>query len=790
MKRFAWVTILSLAALSAAVAATRRDFTRPNLRVFVEMSDSAAYRSHSENPVLRGGQTLQPPPAGTVPRGYRAYRYEASEDDRKRAGRELKNPLATTLGALTEGHRLYDNNCLHCHGRSGRGDGAVAKRVPTFSMPISGLATGKLPDGEIFHIITHGRNNMPPHGSQIRPDDRWKIVLYLRELQREEAARLQRLGLVYEDQEDPRPYSLVSTDYGRELFQSNCASCHGAEGRNPTRGVPTLNHPRVLGVADDGFYLNIISHGRKGTAMAAYGEILTPTQLQSVVRYIRSWQPAEPDRSRIDTRLGDPVVGRAVYHGNCAACHGPAGEGGIGNSLNRPSFLAVASDTFLRDTITLGRKHTAMPAATTLREGDISDLIAYIRTWSPKKHDYAAVAKILPDASAAMGKKLYAARCASCHDRDGAGGIGPRLNSNDFLRLADDEFLYRAIVEGRPNTAMPAWHFLEARDVADLIAHLRSWQKVPPARLSKAPRKGDRPEFGEILYNKTCVQCHGPAGRGGVGPQLANAVLLDSASDEFLFHSIAYGRPGTAMRGFLKDGSAGSLMPLSANDIDNIIGYLRELQAHPSVEAPMRPHDATSITRGKEIFDRTAACAKCHGEEGEGALGPAITNPDFLRVASDGYLIGTIILGRERTEMPSFYRSGAIALSQGEVEDVVAYIRSFEHKPSVKRREVERSDSSIAEGRDLFLAHCASCHGSEGHGPANNKIVNGYAPSINNPQFLAAADDGFLLATIALGRPGTPMRSFARGSGGISDLSADEIKKIVAYIRSWEHQEE
>ncbi len=36
------------------------------------------------------------------------------------------------------------------------------------------------PDGEIYHVITVGGAAMGSHASQIKPDDRWKIILYIR----------------------------------------------------------------------------------------------------------------------------------------------------------------------------------------------------------------------------------------------------------------------------------------------------------------------------------------------------------------------------------------------------------------------------------------------------------------------------------------------------------------------------------------------------------------------------------------------------------------------------------
>ncbi|MBI4060313.1 MAG: hypothetical protein HY403_02665 [Elusimicrobia bacterium] len=45
------------------------------------------------------------------------------------------------------------------------------------------------------------------------------------------------------------------------------------------------------------------------------------------------------------------------------------------------------------------------------------------------------------------------------------------------------------------------------------------------------------------------------------------------------------------------------------------------------------------------------------------------------------------------------------------------------------------------------------------------------------------------MATIAIGRPNTGMRPFGAGAGGVADLSAADIRKIVAYMRSWEDKQ-
>jgi mono/diheme cytochrome c family protein len=47
-----------------------------------------------------------------------------------------------------------------------------------------------MPDGEIFHTITYGKNLMGAYGSTVNPRDRWAIIAYLRALQRAHLATL------------------------------------------------------------------------------------------------------------------------------------------------------------------------------------------------------------------------------------------------------------------------------------------------------------------------------------------------------------------------------------------------------------------------------------------------------------------------------------------------------------------------------------------------------------------------------------------------------------------------
>jgi mono/diheme cytochrome c family protein len=96
----------------------------------------------------------------------------------------LKNPLAATPENIEAGKLQYERFCQHCHGEGGKGDGLVAKAykgVPVYSSD----ALKDVNDGHIYHVITHGKGRMWPHGSQISSENRWKIVLYVHELQKQ-----------------------------------------------------------------------------------------------------------------------------------------------------------------------------------------------------------------------------------------------------------------------------------------------------------------------------------------------------------------------------------------------------------------------------------------------------------------------------------------------------------------------------------------------------------------------------------------------------------------------------
>lgn len=187
------INVLLMIALGAVIVitiVTRRDYTQRNTEFLPGMVNSVAYDAFTPNPVFGDGKTLQALPAGTIARGFAPMHYQATPEDALRAGQELHSPLnpADSAADLARGVTVFKNICSPCHGNTAMGDGTVTKRG--FPPPPSLMADRAMTmaDGQMFHIITYGQNNMPPLTAQISRRDRWCAILHVRALQAKQAA--------------------------------------------------------------------------------------------------------------------------------------------------------------------------------------------------------------------------------------------------------------------------------------------------------------------------------------------------------------------------------------------------------------------------------------------------------------------------------------------------------------------------------------------------------------------------------------------------------------------------
>lgn len=189
---------------------------------------------------------------------------------------------------------------------------------------------------------------------------------------------------------------------------------------------------------------------------------------------------------------------------------------------------------------------------------------------------------------------------------------------------------------------------------------------------------------GEKLYLQNCSVCHGNKGAGGVGIPLNLKSFQETVSDQYLKDTIKLGRIGRTMPAFSN---------LGEQEIAAIVKHLRSFSnATPVI------FDPTPITgdikHGSQLYREK--CATCHGDKGQGGKGtgvtysrprdltiipPALNNQGFLASASDEMIKHTLMNGRDKTPMNSFLKQG---LTEADINDVVAYIRSLETKETHK----------------------------------------------------------------------------------------------------------
>jgi mono/diheme cytochrome c family protein len=186
--------------------------------------------------------------------------------------------------------------------------------------------------------------------------------------------------------------------------------------------------------------------------------------------------------------------------------------------------------------------------------------------------------------------------------------------------------------------------------------------------------------------------------------------------------------------------------------------------------------DEAKIAEGAQLYAQN--CVFCHQADAIGKPGfaPSLSNPEFLSVASDKFLLGTIRDGRLGTGMPPFSHLG-----RDKGRAIVAYLRSFSKLPN-RAAEVDAQPDAHGDprlGQQWFEYICSTCHGPAGDG----YVAGGTGTAIGKAGTLNKVSDGFLRTTIKQGRSNTRMLGFS-GPEGLANLSDQEVDDIIVYLRT------
>lgn len=92
-----------------------------------------------------------------------------------------KNPAPKNAASLARGKKIYTDNCVSCHGASGRGDGPAGKALTPKPADLVAMA-GNHPDGDYAWKIENGRGPMPPWKGVLTQNQIWDVVNYVQSL--------------------------------------------------------------------------------------------------------------------------------------------------------------------------------------------------------------------------------------------------------------------------------------------------------------------------------------------------------------------------------------------------------------------------------------------------------------------------------------------------------------------------------------------------------------------------------------------------------------------------------
>ena len=239
----------------------------------------------------------------------------------------------------------------------------------------------------------------------------------------------------------------------------------------------------------------------------------------------------------------DPGLGKRLFDGQCAVCHGAGGNGGEAPDLTRPRLPRAPDDNALQALIETGIS-PRMPGLRRLSEGDMGALVRYVRS-------LARVSDVASVGDAQKGRALYEKlSCANCHVVNGQGGtLGPVLTEIGLVRGATH--LRQALVE--PGAALPIRPLPQSN-----IPMLKGFTEYVPVRI--VTRDGREVRGVRLNEDAVTIQVRDTANR---------------------FHSFRKDDVKSIER---ETGT--SLMPsyqgrISAAELDDLVAYLSSLRGAP-----------------------------------------------------------------------------------------------------------------------------------------------------------------------------------------------------------------
>ncbi|MCI0699026.1 c-type cytochrome [candidate division KSB1 bacterium] len=435
-------------------------------------------------------------------------------------------------------------------------------------------------------------------------------------------------------------------------------------------------------------------------------------------------------------------------------------------------------------------------------EGKWPEYPAALRSFQPKQ---------LNKQENAEAKKLLVneLRCTTCHTLEGEGENASTDLTSVGYRLRP-EWLQRYLVAPHvfdgAKTAMPNFFYQldvsqtkfapmlsRADEMIVLIArYLVALDQNKREQLQKAfeKAKADSPEINaslgeKIFASQNCVACHRHATLGASPGKNAPDLSLEGTRVKTEWLSAYLKRP-QPIRPFGFYPGSGSRMPdfkLMEAEAATICDYL--IKQERSVASTFQPRklSAFSMAKAQTLLKEKLSCLGCHqlGNEG-GRIGPNFSSLHTrLQPAFVHQMIQNPHALLPETVMPKI-------LLPPKTLDLIANYLLQQQAPKSDSPYLSLVDNPVHfsqennQEENLYLKHCAACHGVNGDGKGYNaKYLPKTSASHADKAYMSARPDDTLFDGIHAGGYILNKHHFMPPWG--QTLSHEEIRKLVAYMR-------
>ena len=197
--RYFFLSLLLGVIAIVAIAGWRGEhFSRPPFEVLPDMIYQEKVKDQVPSNFFADGNSARAPIPGTVATEMPSAKdyWATGKWDETHWGdgiptHDVKNgelPLQVDIANMTRGRERFNISCAVCHGAAGDGKGITSKYGLNGAANYHSEMFRKMSDGEIFNTISKGKGMMLGYDYNIAIDDRWRIVMYVRALQRSQFA--------------------------------------------------------------------------------------------------------------------------------------------------------------------------------------------------------------------------------------------------------------------------------------------------------------------------------------------------------------------------------------------------------------------------------------------------------------------------------------------------------------------------------------------------------------------------------------------------------------------------